>query len=97
MIHFNNELTLGTLLSALTCVGALIVAYNKATSWLDVKLAEFTVTLNNHATQLSTHAQRMDRYEARYVDMASDLQYLAGRSDLDRRRNPRPSRNGGGE
>ncbi len=94
MIHFNGEITLGTLLNAVTYVAALIIAYNKATRWLDVKLAEFTITLGNHATQLSTHAQRMDRYEARYVDMASDLQYLAGRSDLDRRRNPRPSRNG---
>ncbi len=91
-MRWDGTISAGTVLSAAICVVSLIVAYNKATAWLNVKLAEFTMTLETHGTQLAHHAARMDRYEARYVDIASDLQYLAGRSDLERRRNPRPAR-----
>ncbi len=70
-------------------IAALIVAYNKATSWLGVKLAEFTMTLETHGIQLQHHANRMDRYEQRYVEIAQDLQWLVGRTEGDRRRRPR--------
>ncbi len=87
-VHWNGEITLGAMLTAATFVLTVIVVYTKATTWLESRFTRFETTLFDHATQLSKHAERMDRYESRYVTIASDLQWLIGRMDGDRRRKP---------
>lgn len=85
-MRFDGTVTLGTVLSAVTFVLAFFVAYTKATAWLGEHLSRFDTTLKEHAAQLGKHAERMDRYEGRYVAIASDLQWLIGRMDGNRRR-----------
>lgn len=85
-MKFDGTVTLGALISAATFLLGIIVAYTKGTNWLENRFTKFESTLDSHADQLTGHSSRMDRYEARYVEIANDLQWLVGRMDGDRRR-----------
>lgn len=71
--------------AGLTVAGFAITAfvvYTKATAWLAIQFSQFQGTLTEHARQLLLHSTRMDRYEARYVEIAEDLQRLIGRMEV---------------
>lgn len=86
MIHWDNTITLGTVVVILSFVITIMVAYTKATRWvqhLDDKLELHNTTLLQHTERMDRfelrQTQRMDRYEQRYVEMAGTLQRLLGR------------------
>ena len=72
---------LGALLTVSGFAITAFVVYTKATAWLAIQFAQFQSTLTEHAKQLILHASRMDRYEARYIEIAEDLQRLIGRME----------------
>lgn len=82
MMKFDGTITLGNLVSAAAFLVGILVAYTKAARWL----TRFETTVNGHTDELTKHSGRMDRYESRYVEIASDLQWLIGRMNGDRRR-----------
>ena len=92
MIHWDPTVSLGTLVGVITIVVTIAVAYTRAVGWFHERFALMEATAHSveammlvHAKQLENHSQRMDRYEARYVDIARDLQRLVGRMEYDRR------------
>ncbi len=87
-MRFDGTITLGAVLTAVSFVIGLIIAYTKATTWLENRFTRFETTLSGHASQLERQTERMDRYEERYVRIANDLQWLVGRMEGDRRRAP---------
>ena len=93
---FDWTVNLGSILIIAGFAVTGFVTYTKATAWLSIRFSKFEDTLGLHATQLVRHAERMDRYESRYVEIAQDLQRLIGRMESmddwpppDRRRHPR--------
>ena len=71
----------GAILTVAGFAVTMFVVYTKATAWLAIKFSIFQNTLSEHALQLVKHSERMDRYEARYVEIAEDLQRLIGRME----------------
>lgn len=76
---FDWTVNLGSLLIIAGFAVTGFVTYTKATAWLSIRFSKFEDTLSTHALQLGRHAERMDRYESRYVEIAQDLQRLIGR------------------
>ena len=83
-MQITSEISLGTILTIATLIGIAIR--------FGFRLGHFETTLNNHAKTLVEHATRLGAYEARIVDIVSDLQRLIGRveASLERRRESRP-------
>lgn len=70
-MHITGEVSLGTILTIVTLIGIAIR--------FGYRLGHFETTLNSHASRMTNHAERMDRYEARYMEIASQLQRIIGR------------------
>jgi len=93
MPHFDWTLSFGSLLTIVSFAIACIVTYTKATRWLATQFTRFELTLAMHAEQLGHHAERMDRYEGRYIEIAGQLQRIIGRiEEQDRSPFPRNRR-----
>jgi len=72
-MHFTGELTLGSVLTIVTLVGIAI--------GLGRRIGGFESLMAEHAKTLDKHAERLDRYEGRIVDIVEKLGTVLGRAD----------------
>lgn len=74
---FDWTVTLGNVLQLVTMIGLAIAGYYA----ISARMAVFESMLAGHADTLKQHAQRLDLYEARIVEVIGDLQRLIGRME----------------
>lgn len=72
-------LTLGDLISGSVVAATVIGAYWALRSRMELLESK----LLDHATTLLRHSDRMDRHEARFLDVVSNLQRLIGRVEAE--------------
>jgi len=71
-MHLTGELSLGNILTVATLIGIAI--------GVGRRFGGFESLMSEHAKTLAVHAERLDRYEARMVDIVEKLGLVIGRA-----------------
>lgn len=88
-MHFTTEITLGNLAIVITLISIAIGIGNR--------LGTLSQTVLQHATVLTQHANRMDKYEERLIGLVGDMQRMMGRVEATQDRLDRYTGRRGGE
>jgi hypothetical protein len=93
-IHWDGTVTLGTIMTMITIIGTMWVAYFAFVRRIEIQIAVYGTMLSGHGEHLKVHDQkfekvdeRMKQHEEDTTEIVGVVQRLVGRSDieLDRR------------
>lgn len=80
-IEFSSEVNLGQIITIISLVVSAYAATIRIYHLLDKRVARLEDTLLTHASTLTMHGARMERYEASLFKVVADLQRVIGRME----------------